>query len=60
MYLLLANIYSKMAISVCVYDILKWQTTVTAMLLSDSKAHEYFAKSVEVVVMVIDFIEKKV
>lgn len=43
-----------MAISVCGYDI-KWETIVTVMLLSNSKAHKFFAKSVEVVLMVIEF-----
>lgn len=51
---MLANIYSKMAIAVCVYDILKRETIVMGMLLSDSKAHKYFARSEEVVVMVTD------
>lgn len=44
-----------MVIPVCGYDILKWETTVTVMLLSDSEAHKHFAKSVEVVLMVIEF-----
>lgn len=35
-------------------DIIKWETIVTVML-SNSKAHKYFAKTVEVVLMVIEF-----
>ena len=48
-----------MAISVCVYDILKWETAVMTMLLSNSKAQKYFAKSMEVVVIAFDLIKKK-
>lgn len=44
-----------MAVPVCECDILKWETVVTVMLLSDSEAYKYFAKSVEVVLMVIEF-----